>query len=426
MSGARVAVEAGAGLGDADGQGGVRESAGVMDYSNRARAPIHAVSSTQEFRAAIKRTVGPADVVLEVGCADGVTTEIISKFAADVVGVDIAAAVVAKARARFGGLDFRVVDGLDLEGLAALRPRFTKVFVDTAGTSAVEALLPMLRGLDHRLRPALLVVKSRALAQLSAQLGAGGAAGAPAAEAGAAPGPAALPKERLVAEGQRGRVGVAVQAALAAGGLGGAERLHECGTPWPFRSTKPPRNPGVRHAACQPPGALLRMVFYACGPAAEGAGGEPGAGGAALRAAEGGADRAKRQKADSGGGGEREVVCVVAPLAGELDAAAVAVAAGAGAAELATRAQLCESVLGGGRETALLYAVKRYRMCPLLLQDGVRTLVAREAVAPTTGAAGPAEAAFEVGFGRYVVVSTEELRAACERKSYDVVCGLLK
>jgi SAM-dependent methyltransferase len=137
-----------------------------MDYSNRARAPMVAVLTTDDFRNAAQNLVSPSDVVLEVGCADGITTNLIFKYAADVVGIDTAAGVIAKARQRYPAVDFRQMDGTDLEAVKSLRPRFDKVFVDIAGVISLEALLPLLAQLDDALQPGLVVVKSKALAKV--------------------------------------------------------------------------------------------------------------------------------------------------------------------------------------------------------------------------------------------------------------------
>jgi SAM-dependent methyltransferase len=83
-----------------------------MDYSNRARAPMVVVETTDDFRVCAQQLVGRSSVCLEVGCADGITTDIISQFAADVVGIDIAAGVIAKARRRFPALDVRQLDAV--------------------------------------------------------------------------------------------------------------------------------------------------------------------------------------------------------------------------------------------------------------------------------------------------------------------------
>ena len=86
----------------------------AMDYTNRSRAPMVAVASTDDFRAAAQQLVTSDDTVLEVGCADGITTDVLSHFANDVVGVDIAPGVIAKAKSRFPALDVRVLDAVSL------------------------------------------------------------------------------------------------------------------------------------------------------------------------------------------------------------------------------------------------------------------------------------------------------------------------
>ena len=142
-----------------------------MDFSNRLRAPMVVAETTDDFRACAQRLVEASDVVLEVGCADGITTDLISKYCRDVVGIDLAAGVIAKARARYPGIDFRQQDAADIDAVRALRPDgITKLFVDIAGVISLEVLLPLLSRLDDALQPALLVVKSKALARLQAQL----------------------------------------------------------------------------------------------------------------------------------------------------------------------------------------------------------------------------------------------------------------
>eukprot|EP01048_Picozoa_sp_COSAG05_P032192 COSAG05_NODE_12188_length_479_cov_0.902632_1_plen_159_part_11 len=133
-----------------------------MDFSNRQRAPMVVAATTDDFRTCAQQLVQVGDTVLEVGCADGITTNLISKFANDVVGVDIAPVVIGKARSRYPSIDFRVLDASNTPELRRLRKHFSVVFVDIAGLIALESLLPMLDALDDALRPRLLVVKSRA------------------------------------------------------------------------------------------------------------------------------------------------------------------------------------------------------------------------------------------------------------------------
>jgi SAM-dependent methyltransferase len=70
----------------------------------------------------MRHNVRPGDACLEVGCHEGVTTDMMHRRAAHVVGVDLSAVTVAAARARFPGVRFEVADAFDIKALLALAP----------------------------------------------------------------------------------------------------------------------------------------------------------------------------------------------------------------------------------------------------------------------------------------------------------------
>eukprot|EP00591_Stephanopyxis_turris_P014382 CAMPEP_0195537878 /NCGR_PEP_ID=MMETSP0794_2-20130614/48809_1 /TAXON_ID=515487 /ORGANISM="Stephanopyxis turris, Strain CCMP 815" /LENGTH=319 /DNA_ID=CAMNT_0040671739 /DNA_START=68 /DNA_END=1027 /DNA_ORIENTATION=- len=66
----------------------------------RTRNPILVTANENEYRAAINARLLPTDVVLEVGCAEGLTTEILVQRARLAIGVDPNEELIAKGRAR--------------------------------------------------------------------------------------------------------------------------------------------------------------------------------------------------------------------------------------------------------------------------------------------------------------------------------------
>eukprot|EP00750_Incisomonas_marina_P021410 INCI4371.1.p1 GENE.INCI4371.1~~INCI4371.1.p1 ORF type:complete len:1120 (+),score=155.92 INCI4371.1:334-3693(+) len=134
---------------------------------------IVVVHTTREYKAMARRFVTKDDVVLEVGCAEALTTKIIAGLAKDVVGIDLSSKEIARAKARFPELELHVMDGLDYVSMRKLRPNFTKVFLDVSGTRALANLLPVIDCVEKKLRPDLIVVKSVYLNQLKEKIVAG-------------------------------------------------------------------------------------------------------------------------------------------------------------------------------------------------------------------------------------------------------------
>jgi cyclopropane fatty-acyl-phospholipid synthase-like methyltransferase len=81
--------------------------------------PVLAVATTAAYREVIASCVTADDVVLEVGSANGVTLEILSAYAHDVVGVDSSEQEIARCRSKFPALEVHQV-------LASLPPSFIK------------------------------------------------------------------------------------------------------------------------------------------------------------------------------------------------------------------------------------------------------------------------------------------------------------
>lgn len=140
---------------------------------------IVCVSNTNSYRLAARTLTTRDDRVLEVGSANGVTTDtlfqVVNGFGS-VLGVDLAAGEVYRARNRFPHIQFENISGTDTVRIRSLRPQgFTKIFIDISGVARVENIIPIVNVLSAEFSPQIIVVKSIKLAALQKQLERGAA-----------------------------------------------------------------------------------------------------------------------------------------------------------------------------------------------------------------------------------------------------------
>jgi hypothetical protein len=138
--------------------------------SVRLRTLYVATRGVREYRATISHYVVPEDVVLEVGCEWGTTTEQIAASCRDVVGIDVSAECIERARQMRPGIRFEAIDAFDMPAIFDLGKSFTKVYVDMSGYSGYASLLDLISLLNMyaaTLRPEVIVVKSGALKEFA-------------------------------------------------------------------------------------------------------------------------------------------------------------------------------------------------------------------------------------------------------------------
>ena len=128
-------------------------------------ARIVVAENWSEYRSCISSLIASTDVVLEVGCGNGVTTSLLSQSAARAVGVDMSPALITAAKERFPQIEWYAMDARIVSPLARLAP-FSAVFIDLNGSREMETLLPMIDAYEAVLRPALIVVKSNKMKHL--------------------------------------------------------------------------------------------------------------------------------------------------------------------------------------------------------------------------------------------------------------------
>lgn len=122
--------------------------------------------NVKEYRETIPIWVNKDDVVLEIGCEWGTTTEIIAKYCKEVIGTDISTECIQRARERHPNLRFEVLDGFDVRSALDLGKQFTKVYIDISGLSGYRSLLDVISLLIMYatvLRPEAIIIKSGAL-----------------------------------------------------------------------------------------------------------------------------------------------------------------------------------------------------------------------------------------------------------------------
>ena len=118
-----------------------------------------------EYRSCISSLIASSDIVLEVGCGNGVTTSLLSQSAARAIGVDMSEALITEAKERFPLIEWHAMDARIVAPLRKLAT-FSAIFIDLNGSREMETLLPMIDAYEAVLKPALIVVKSNKLKHL--------------------------------------------------------------------------------------------------------------------------------------------------------------------------------------------------------------------------------------------------------------------
>jgi trans-aconitate methyltransferase len=125
-----------------------------------------ATRGVQEYRATIPAVVKHDDVILELGCEWGTTTEILAQHCPNIVGTDISPECIQRARLLRPDLHFKVLDAFDVRAALDFGVPFTKIYMDLSGFSSYRALLDVIALMNMYatvLRPDTIIVKSGAL-----------------------------------------------------------------------------------------------------------------------------------------------------------------------------------------------------------------------------------------------------------------------
>ena len=130
-----------------------------------------ATRGVKEYRATIPQWVNEDDVVLEIGCEWGTTTAMIAPHCKEIIGTDVSAECIERAKEKHPGIRFEVLDGFDLRAALEFGIDFTKVYIDMSGLSGYRSLLDgisLLTMYATVLRPDAIIIKSGALKHFAA------------------------------------------------------------------------------------------------------------------------------------------------------------------------------------------------------------------------------------------------------------------
>lgn len=125
-----------------------------------------ATRGVEEYRESIQQWVTDTDDVLELGCEWGTTTKFLAQKARSVIGTDISAKCIKRARLNHPDIRFEVLDGFDVLSAQALGRHFDKVYMDLSGFSGYRSLLDvvgLLTMYSTVLTPRAIIIKSGSL-----------------------------------------------------------------------------------------------------------------------------------------------------------------------------------------------------------------------------------------------------------------------
>ncbi|GLI60689.1 hypothetical protein VaNZ11_002893, partial [Volvox africanus] len=137
----------------------------LMRRMHPTKKRILVARSTSAYRDAIMHNIDWPDVCLEIGCHEGLTTNIISNRASFVTGVDTAETVVGIAQRRHPHLTFHKLDGLRVDATRALSTTgtFTRICIDISGKAPLELVCQMIVTQASAFPEASLIVKNEEL-----------------------------------------------------------------------------------------------------------------------------------------------------------------------------------------------------------------------------------------------------------------------
>mmetsp|Transcript_39549 Transcript_39549/g.87985 ORF Transcript_39549/g.87985 Transcript_39549/m.87985 type:complete len:186 (-) Transcript_39549:569-1126(-) len=121
--------------------------------------PVLVTEDVLDYRKCIPLYVEHDDVVLEVGCAQGVTTGLIAEVAKQAVGVDKSKGQAQRAQTRNPKIAFFEVDAFDISAIIKLGFKFTIIFIDISGNRPVGDVVSLIEKYSTVFQPRLFVVK---------------------------------------------------------------------------------------------------------------------------------------------------------------------------------------------------------------------------------------------------------------------------
>lgn len=113
----------------------------------------------KQYRQTIPYFVSKKDIVLEVGCAWGTTSNILYQYSHYVVAIDKGASLPA-AKRTYPHIHFEQIDGFDISRIKRLNLAFTKIYIDISGCREITDIVKITRIYEAVFSPEIIVVKS--------------------------------------------------------------------------------------------------------------------------------------------------------------------------------------------------------------------------------------------------------------------------
>ena len=130
-----------------------------------------ATSNVKEYRETIPYWVNEDDVVLEIGCEWGTTSELIAPRCKELIATDLSEECVARARTERPELRFETLDVFNIRKALAFDRQFTKIYIDVSGFSGFRSLLDVIGLLQMYasvFEPEAIIIKSNSLKRFAA------------------------------------------------------------------------------------------------------------------------------------------------------------------------------------------------------------------------------------------------------------------
>lgn len=127
----------------------------------------------KEYRDSIERWVNADDIVLEIGCEWGTTSQYIAPKCKELIATDISPDCIERAKQQHPSIRFELLDGFDVRSAIRFEKDFTKIYIDMSGLSGYRSLLDTISLLTMYatvFRPEAMVIKSASLKHFAAHV----------------------------------------------------------------------------------------------------------------------------------------------------------------------------------------------------------------------------------------------------------------
>ncbi|MCA9374961.1 class I SAM-dependent methyltransferase [Candidatus Dojkabacteria bacterium] len=110
----------------------------------RYRTVFVATRGVKEYRASINQYINRHDIVLEIGCEWGTTSELIYPKCKQLIATDISSECILRAKQMRSEIHFETLDVYDLKSALSFGLGFTKMYIDVSGLSGYRSLLDVI------------------------------------------------------------------------------------------------------------------------------------------------------------------------------------------------------------------------------------------------------------------------------------------